>query len=60
MDLTSIRVFDNYIPCFDEDPRQLLEEILYKADYLSQADLSLIRMTYNYTLEKHQGQVRHS
>jgi GTP diphosphokinase / guanosine-3',5'-bis(diphosphate) 3'-diphosphatase len=60
MDLTNIRIFDTYIPCYDEDPRQLLEDILYKADYLTPADLTLIRTTYIYALEKHAGQTRHS
>jgi (p)ppGpp synthase/HD superfamily hydrolase len=60
MDIASIRSFDTYLPCFDEDPRQLLEDILWKADYLSEKDLQQVWKAYNFALEQHQEQTRHS
>ena len=60
MDIASIRGFDTYVACFDEDPRQILEEILWKADYLSELDIQQVWKAYNFALEKHHGQHRHS
>lgn len=53
--------FFDYQPCFSDDPQDLLQEILRKAQvYLSVEDLEIIRQTYEFTKLAHQGVKRQS
>ena len=51
--------FFDYQPCFSEDPQDLLQDILSKAQhYLSADDLEIIKQTYEFVKSAHQGVVR--
>ncbi len=58
---TIFQDFFDYHPCFSEDPQELLQDILRKAQlYLSPSDLETIRETYEFTKAAHQGVKRQS
>lgn len=56
---TAFQKFFDYQPCFSEDPQDLLQDILSKAQhYLSADDLEIIKQTYEFVKSAHQGVVR--
>jgi len=60
-DIKTFEKFFAYEPVFEEDPKDLLEDILSKAKlYLSATDLEAIEKTYIFTKSAHQGVFRQS
>ncbi len=60
MDISAIQTFHNYQPLFDEDPKEYLDAILKKADYLTKDELDLVHKAYRVSRDAHAGVVRHS
>lgn len=60
-DFQILQNYFNYVPCFDEDPREILDDILDKAwKYLTTNDLETIISTYEFTKKAHQWVKRES
>ena len=59
MDIKELEKFFNYIPFINQDPQIILDKIIQKAKkYLPEEQIPLLQRTYNYAVEKHQGQFR--
>ena len=53
-DLQSFKEFFEYKPCYEEDPIDILENILNKAKkYLKKEEIEAIVKTYEFTREAH-------
>jgi hypothetical protein len=53
-DLQSFKEFFDYKPCYEEDPTDILDNILSKAKrYLKQEEIEKIIETYKFTREAH-------
>ena len=60
-DIKAFEKFFAYEPSFNEDPIDVLEDVLLKAKkYLSEADLKEIEATYQFTRDAHGGVARKS
>jgi (p)ppGpp synthase/HD superfamily hydrolase len=60
-DLKSFKEFFEYKPCFEEDPVDILNNILNKAKkYLKEEEIEAIIKTYEFTREAHKGVYRKS
>ena len=60
-DLKSFKEFFEYKPCFEEDPIDILNNILNKAKkYLKEEEIEAIIKTYEFTREAHKGVYRKS
>ena len=60
-DIKAFEKFFAYEPSFNEDPVDLLDDILLKAKkYLSKSDLEAIKETYQFTRSAHEGVIRKS
>ena len=55
MDISDIQSFHNYEPLFEEDPLEIVEDILAKADYLKPKDKKAVLKAYVFARDSHAG-----
>lgn len=53
MDLQSILKFQDYRPCMDQDPRELLQSYMSSIDYLNKKELEQVWKAYEFALHAH-------